>query len=107
VWSIDLPADDPSLDPATGLGYTIRYPDRVEQTLAAQPAGTTFNVADLVGPDALHPITTANGASAYQVAVANGYQGTEAEWVAMLTSYVSAVVSADGSITLFQNGVQL
>jgi hypothetical protein len=64
-WSIDLPADDPSLDPATGLGYTIKYrlqsAVRAAQTLAAKATGTTFDASDLVGPDVLNPITTAVG----------------------------------------------
>lgn len=51
-WSMELPADDPTLNPSSGLVYTIRYrldgaalPD---QTLPAQAAGTTKDVADIV-----------------------------------------------------------
>lgn len=92
-FSVDLPAADPSLDPSTGLGYTITYrlrsSGRETQTFAALPAGATLDVSTLTGPDALHPITTAKGErgfSAYELAVAHGFVGTEEQWLASLAT---------------------
>lgn len=61
-WSRVLPADDPSLNPSSGIVYTIEYHLDGEalpsQTLPAQDAGTTFDVADIVDEETVDGTTT-------------------------------------------------
>jgi hypothetical protein len=60
-FAVDLPAADPAVNPPTGLGYIVRYPTRPPQFIAAQPAGTTLDVVDVVGSEPTVPITVIVG----------------------------------------------
>lgn len=62
--------------------------------VAVKPQSAPMAVAIATAPVAVHPqsapaavdVIAAAGASAYAVAVANGFEGTEAEWLASLSS---------------------
>jgi hypothetical protein len=56
-WSAELPAASPLLNPAEGLGYTVRYPTRPPQTIGAQPEGSSLDVSQVVGSEAFIPVT--------------------------------------------------
>ncbi|WP_234336067.1 right-handed parallel beta-helix repeat-containing protein [Streptomyces sp. NRRL S-920] len=89
-FSVRLPATDaPDMQPS-GWAYLVK------ENLSGVIGGRTFNVvlpksladvdlADIVTADPTTPhFVPVPGLSAYQVALENGYQGTEAEWVASL-----------------------
>jgi len=71
-----------------GLVYKLSLsPRHLFDTLmfAAQPEGTTKDLSELLpvlAPSGMTPYV--RGASAYEVALADGFEGTEAEWLASL-----------------------
>ncbi|MGW4040457.1 hypothetical protein ACWEIM_29980 [Streptomyces sp. NPDC004778] len=96
-----LPADAPGYSP-TGWTYTVhetpgRGPQRTYPVLITTSLGPVVDLADIApvaayegdyvlvpGPPGDDGEDGAPGASAYQVAVANGYVGTESQWLASL-----------------------
>ena len=55
-----------------------------------------MDILNIKGLDGLfHPVTTLNGLSAYQVAIENGFVGTEAEWLASLKGDTGSITVGD------------
>ncbi|GGW67863.1 hypothetical protein [Streptomyces griseoloalbus] len=94
AFTVELPATDaPGMNPS-GWSYAVAEQfatvaqNRVYQILL--PAATpTVDIADIAPTDPTTPTYVAvDGESAYQVAVDNGFTGTETEWLASLVGPV-------------------
>lgn len=81
-----IATDDTDLNP-TGWTYTVSFvlpgtPVSVRPFSITVPGGSTQDLADITPVSTSEGILTVRGASAYEIAVENGFVGTEAAWVA-------------------------
>jgi len=122
-YVIDVPyADRPVVDGGTGLGVNLRtvvLSQQIPQTVTLYRVGVPGGLArlnadgDVVdsegtvvagsggGSDGADGADGVDGASAYQVAVTNGFEGTEAEWLTSLNGVdgTDGVDGEDGAST--------
>ena len=87
AWSLVLPCDDPSLNPATGIGYTVGYALRSTAMRSqsfyatADLAGSTLDVSDIVSVTVPTPLSAIVGPKGEPgpagPAGANGAQGPQ------------------------------
>lgn len=92
VWLVAT--DDPDNNP-TGWTYTVRVAltGLSPQTYNIAVAADTTSDMSLVAPVPSSPGTAiTRGSSAYEIAVANGFVGTEAEWLASLVGPAAGVI---------------
>lgn len=81
-FSVELPAtDDPDISPT---GFTYQVAEYIEggSTFEIElPAGSTVDVASVSEIDPVSGASVTRGLSAYEIAVGQGFVGTEAEWL--------------------------
>ena len=101
-FAIELAAGD-------GLTYTARSTAGGPLTpvrFPAAPDGTIYDIADatpIPAPSPMSPMV--RGASAYDVAVADGFVGTEAEWLESLRGQDGATAATvDQDVLIIQTG---